>query len=140
MNKKTKTVLIIVSVIIFLISLFSYCYIADGEKDTIGSFGLIAFLLGWANVSDSWITRFANPFFLLTIIMLYVNRVAAAITASIAFALALSFQIFDEVLINEAGTTAKIDSFAIGYWFWLASICIIFIASLFNLKTSANTR
>lgn len=136
MSKKTKTALILSSIIVFLISLFNNCYVANQTEDTIGSFGLAAFLFGWMNVSKSFIVWCANPFFILTIILLFVRRIAAVVTASVAFALAVSFQFFDEVLINEGGTVAKITSFSIGYWLWLTSIGLLLLTAILNLKTA----
>ena len=139
MNKKVKITLVLVSSILFLISLFNSCYIADGRDDTVGSYGLIAFLLGWMNASQSFISWFANPLYILAIIMLFVNRITALVISLIALGLAISFQFFESVLINEGGTIGKIDSLSNGYWLWLTSISLIFFTALLNLKTPAGS-
>ena len=135
MNKKVKIVVIASSLLIFIVALFNNCYSTDGKDDTVGSVGLIAFLLGWMNASETFIVWFANPLFFLAIILLFLHKTAALITASSAFILALSFQFFDEVLINEGGTIGKIDSLSIGYWLWLASIALVLFAAILNYKT-----
>lgn len=134
MSKKIKIVFITISVIFFLVSLMSDCYIANGKEDTIGSFGLGAFLLGWMNASESFVSWLANPFHIISIILLFFNQKASLVCASISFTFALSFQFFDEVLINEAGTIGNINSLGIGYWLWLTSITIIFVTSILNYK------
>lgn len=136
MSKKVKILLIASSLILFTIVLFNNCYSTDGKDDTVGSIGLIAFLLGWMNASETFIVWFANPLFFLALILLFLHKTAALITASIAFILALSFQLFDEVLINEGGTVGKIDALAIGYWLWLASIGLLLLTAIINYNTA----
>ena len=48
MNNKTRKIVGIGIGIIFLSSLTMECYLVDGVA-SIGSFGLVAFLLGWLN-------------------------------------------------------------------------------------------
>lgn len=140
MNKKTKITFLITSIVIFIISLFRECYVIQGQIGEEGMLGIIAFLLGWMNPSQSLITWFANPFYILAIILLFGNKYFALISAIIAFGLAMSFQFFDEVIIDEGGTVGIIYLLSSGYWLWLASIGLILITTLLNLKTVANSR
>ncbi|MBD3584047.1 hypothetical protein [Flavobacterium selenitireducens] len=139
MNKKIKISLIILSILIFLISLVQECYLANGSK-TIGSLGLMAFLIGWMNASDSFIVWFANPLYLLSVIFLIINKNIAKYLGGLSLLLSLSFLILDEVLINEGGNIAKIQKYLIGYWLWVLSMFLIFLCTLLNKATSANRR
>lgn len=136
MNKKNKLILVLISVLVFVISLFNECFKANGTE----CYGFMALILGWMNVSMSFVCWFANPLYLLAIIMLYVHRVAAVVISIMAFGLAISFHFINQVLVNEAGTITKIDSLSIGYWLWLLSIGIIIFASILNLKVAADAR
>lgn len=129
MNSKTKIISIILSLLIFLTATFQECYIVNGEG-TVGSFGLIALLLGWMNASLSFITWFANPFYFISIFLIILNKKAAKITASISLLLALSFLIINEVVINEAGTVKEVDKYLLGYWLWVLSITIVFVYAI----------
>ena len=126
---KIKTTALIISLLLFLLALSRECYLVN-HKPSIGSFGLISFLLGWLNVSWSGISWLANPLLILSYIFLFKSEKWAIGFSLLALGFSLSFLFVDNILVNEAGHTGKITGYLSGYWFWVASICVVFIASI----------
>lgn len=138
MNKTIKIILVTFSLILFSLSLFQECYVV-GNRESLGSFGLIALLMGWMNISISFLAWFANPLYLFTIIFIFKNKRAAKITGCLSLVFSLSFLILNEVLISEAGHTGKVEKYLLGYWLWILSITIVTVCSVLNKATSANS-
>jgi hypothetical protein len=61
------------------------------------------------------------------------NKKRSLITSFIALAISLSFLIFKEVMVDEAGNMAKISQYKIGYWLWVSSSLIMVINNMFLL-------
>jgi hypothetical protein len=125
MNKISKRLLLAISLVLFIVSLTQECYTVNGSP-SVGSFGLIAFMLGWMNYSLSGLCWLANPFFILACIFRKKDK-PALIFAVLAVILAASFLLVNDVVINEAGQTGKVDGHLPGYWFWLASHFLLLI-------------
>jgi len=126
---KIKIIALIISILLLLLALTRECYLVEG-KTSIGSFGLISFLLGWLNISLSGISWLANPLLILSYIFLFKNEKWAIGFSLLALGFSLSFLFVNNILVNEAGHTGKITGYLSGYWFWVASIGVIFISSL----------
>jgi|JI7StandDraft_1071085.scaffolds.fasta_scaffold191571_2 hypothetical protein len=137
MNKTIKIIVVTFSLILFLISLFQECYVAEG-RESLGSLGLVALLMGWMNFSTSFLSWFANPLYLLTIISIFKNKKNARTTGILSLLFSLSFLILNEVLIDEAGNTGKVEKYLLGYWLWTLSITIVAVCSILNKSASVN--
>lgn len=139
MNKKLKKVVGIGIGLIYLSSLTMECYLVDGIA-SIGSFGLIAFLLGWLNFNLIGLIWLANPLFLLSLFLFFFSNKPklALISSSVASILAISFTQIDEIIKNEGGFTGQITEYLLGYWLWTIAIILMTIILIIN-KTMHNT-
>ncbi len=52
----------------------------------------------------------------------------------IAFTFGMSFLLFDEIIVNEAGHYGKITGYKIGYYLWNLSFIIMIIRNIISLK------
>ncbi|WP_121668021.1 hypothetical protein [Mesonia aquimarina] len=98
-NKRRK---IVGTGIIFISSLIMECYLVDGVA-SIGSFGLVGFLLRWLNFDLIGLIGLANPLFLSSLFLFFINKKSklALITSLIASILAISLTQIDEIIKNE---------------------------------------
>ncbi len=139
MSKHLDKVIGVIIGILFLSSLTLECYLVDGEK-SIGSFGLIAFLLGWLNFDIVGLIWLANPLFFISLFILIFfskKRKAALFLSLIAFLLAISFTQVEEIIKNEAGFTGKITGYLTGYWLWVSANFTLFLYLLINTTISS---
>ena len=143
MNKYFKKIVGIGIGLIYLSSLTMECYLVDGIP-SIGSFGLIAFLLGWLNFDLIGLIWLANPLFLISLLFFFFSKKkkSALIFSIVATILAISFLGIDEIYKNEAGHTGQITEYLLGYWLWLLAIFIMLITlildKILNKKTMHN--
>ena len=130
---KLKYAIIMISVVIFLISLtqnaFSYI---DGGTKSAKSYELIisggfAFLGGGLLETIVWL---ANPLFILSIFFLYESKKESMYAALGSVVLALSFLMWKKILVSESGRGGEIVSLDLGYWLWLSSLCVFAIGNL----------
>jgi hypothetical protein len=132
-------VLLALSCVLFVLSLFNECYFFDraGEKKS-GS-GLLLLLIGWLGVFQGIFAWLANPFLLVGWFLL-VGRLprAAAVCAFAATVCAGSFLLYKTILTDEAGNHSKITGYGMGYWLWLASAVALLAASFVAVIGSRN--
>jgi len=140
MDKSTKRkifltllISILLSVLLFISSLTQNAYFIKDGEESVGSFGLIAFLLGFFGLSSgAGISWLANPCFFISFLQLKKeNFKKAKIFSFISVLFGLSFMFFDEIIANEGGGKAKITGYDLGYWLWLSSLIIYFLGLLF---------
>ncbi len=139
MFKPLKLFLLIISLIFLFYSLTQECYTINGQP-SIGSFGFVAFIMGLMNNSATWFCWLANPFFILTCIFVFNKEKLALLFGFTAFICSLSFYLLDEVVINEAGTIGKIDSYLLGYWLWFVGITVMFLTALLSYIIKKDNR
>ena len=133
MNKNLKRIIGFIIAFTYLSSLTMECYLVNGEA-SIGSFGVIAFLLGWLNFNLIGLIWLANPLFIISLRLFFCAKkqnLALALTG-IALILALSFMQIQEIIKTEAGHKGEIDGYQPGYWLWLTSISLLLITFLTN--------
>lgn len=133
MNKKFKKIIGIGITLMFLSSLTMECYLVDGVA-SIGSFGLIAFLLGWLNFDQIGLIWLANPLFLISLFQFFFSKKLnlALVSSLIASFLAFSFLRIDEIIKNEGGSSGQITEYLLGYWLWTTSIILLSITLISN--------
>ncbi|RZK10612.1 MAG: hypothetical protein EOO46_10055 [Flavobacterium sp.] len=111
---KTKTnlvrkTIVFSSGILLMVSLTQNAYYIEGMRVSIGSFGLIAFLLGWLDFNYSFIVWLANPLLILSWFFLFYKQPKQTIIPStLAVLFSLSFLLFENIIANEGGGKSKL--------------------------------
>lgn len=121
-----------VSILLFLASLTQNpCRWASPNESDGQHFGCLAFLLiGWVGVFGGIVAWLANPALLLAWIFTFsrYRRVEAIVCSVAALGLALSFLAVKEIPGDNG--SAKIISYALGYWLWIGSIVMSCVGSM----------
>lgn len=139
MNKYLKRIIGVIIGIIYLSSFAFECFLVDG-KPSIGSFGLIAFLLGWLNIDFIGLIWLANPLFLVSLfVFVFSKKVKLALILSLlAFILSVSFTQIGEIIKDEAGHIGQITDYLLGYWIWVISqfilLIVLILINILNYK------
>ncbi|SFU45850.1 hypothetical protein SAMN05216480_10472 [Pustulibacterium marinum] len=133
MTKSLKSIIGIGIGLIYLSSLAMECYLVDGVS-SVGSFGLIALLLGWMNFDIIGLIWFANPLFLYSLFLFLFskNSKLALILSLISSILALSFTQVEKIIKNEGGFTGQITEYLSGYWLWTTAIILLSMTLILN--------
>ncbi len=116
------------SITLFAASITQQCYCTTSScADSI-----MALLLGGLGMftSAAAISWLANPLLLVAWIISGKKQRTAMFFSMFAFLFALSFLLFDEVVVNEAGHSQTIIQYKAGYWLWVAS-CFCMMAGNF---------
>ncbi len=130
-EQNIKRIFVAISLILFLSSLTQNAYLIDNGEESVGSFGLIALLLGWMGVFGPAIAWLANPCLLLSGLLLIIGKTKLSLLFSVlAVGLALSFLLVDEIIANEGGGKGKITAYDTGYWLWLSSCLVNLLGNL----------
>ena len=136
-SHKTKLIVLIkiltitISGFLLLLSLNNDAYYIKNRQDSLGSFGLIAFLLGWMNLFGAGICWLANPFLMFSwIFQMSGSKKNSFVLAILALFFSLLFLLFGNILVNEAGQHSEITNYGTGYWLWLGSCGINLIGTL----------
>ena len=127
-KSKLKTAVLILGFGLFTFSLFNTCFCTDNGCRT----SIEALLIGWlamftGGAAISWL---ANPFLIVSLVLLTKNKNSAWIFGLIASLMSISFLKFQLVIENEAGHYNQITKIGLGYWLWLSSCLTMFIGSL----------
>jgi hypothetical protein len=118
---------IVLAALLFLSSL--------GLKTLILSHGDSSFLMGFVCLllGFSYLAWYANPLFLVSIILLSLNRSGMAVATSTASAiLAGTTFLIQKVPYNEAGHMADIVGYGLGFYLWIASMSVILLTSVLS--------
>lgn len=131
-----KNKLTLISLLIFLISLFFNAFKVIEPKEIRDYHSLELLLVGGISFLGGGIFEFfvwtANIWFLISISSSFAKSFfISIITGIIAFSIAFSFMLWDEVLVSESGREARIYSLEIGYFLWLTSILFITFSSIY---------
>lgn len=141
MNTTKKTLEILrksfwfLSLLSFLVALYSPTYCTDAKCSDIGS-GLVDFLFGWLGAlfyGGIYVVWFANPFYITAIFTNKKAPIVALVFSILGLFASLTFINGGEVMLNEAGHTAHITKLQIGYWFWMSSMGLMLISSVFSI-------
>ncbi|WP_395655364.1 hypothetical protein [Flavobacterium sp.] len=138
--KNVKILTISLSVLMFLASLTQNAYYLGEHEESVGSFGLIAFLLGWMGVFGAGISWLANPFLIISWgILTFGNLKKSLILSVLALLFSLSFMLFNDIIANEGGGHKVITSYDIGYYLWVSSCGINLLGNLILYKNYKNS-
>ena len=136
-DKKLKKIFIIISALLFLLSLTQKCYCTTTQCGD----SIMVFLLGWGALlsGGAGIPWLANPLLIGAWFMLNRNLKASMFLSVFAMLLSLSFLLFDSIIDNEGGQAHQIISYKAGYWLWSSS-CFCMLIGTFTLMLRYNTR
>ncbi len=130
-NRHLKISIVSISSILLLLSLTQNAYYIAGMEESIGSFGLIAFLIGWMGLSGAGISWLANPILITSwFILIFGKPKLSRILSVFALLFSLSFLLFTEIVANEGGGKKEIIAYDSGYWLWLSSCGLNLIGNL----------
>ena len=103
----------------------SYC-IAEGCMHSMIAFifGLFGMFIG-GNETLAW---FANPL-LISAWLFIKHRKASLLLSLLSTLIAVSFLMFDKVVINEAGHSSIITRYVAGYWLWIGSHAVVVLGN-----------
>lgn len=143
-NKKSlllKILVVFISLVLLILSLTQNAFYVTDMKESVGSFGLIAFLLGWLDIFEAGISWLANPLLIISWIVLIFGRSKFSLIISLlAVIFSLSFLFFKDIILNE-GTLdhGEIIAYGNGYWLWLSSCVINFLGNciIFSIEKSS---
>lgn len=134
-NTKTQKIFLYISIGLYIISLTQKSYCTTGVCEYFS--GLLSLIFGWIGIfmlhapALPWL---ANPILIIAWMIFKKKPKASLILSIISFLLMLSFLFFDEIIDNEAPTTAKITSYGLGYWLWVLSSLLLVVGNLIYLK------
>jgi len=119
MEQKVKRILFILSITLFICALTQNCYCTNRscvESMYVFFGGPIAVMGGGAALT--WL---ANPFLLISWINFRRDNRLSLYTSLISTAICLTFLMFKNVIVDEAGHYEFITTYEAGYWLWVAS-------------------
>ena len=130
MNTETKIyiykkTILIVSIVVFIISLTQPAYYIDRTDYDAWSNSLLLLIFGWIGAmgGGSGLVWLANPFILISWISVFKNLKTSIIFGALASIFSLLFLLFKKVISSEAPTYSIITDYKLGYWLWTISIC-----------------
>ncbi|MGI4741101.1 MAG: hypothetical protein ACRYG7_38535 [Janthinobacterium lividum] len=139
-----QKIVILMSCVVFILSLFQPAFYIGREDYDAYADGKFLVLLGWMSFLGGNFIAFliwlANPFFIISLILL-INRSLMGFYLSIAACfIALSFSLLDSTMTSESGSNSEITSLENGYKLWVSSIIILSLGTGINLLISKANR
>jgi hypothetical protein len=136
MMRQLKNKLILISLSIFILSLFFDAFKVEdmGKIKNYSSFevlliGPISFLGGGIFEFFIWT---ANIWFLISLFSVFMKKYLISILSGlIAFLIAGTFIFYKEILAAENGRMAEITSLNMGYFLWMTSILFVAFSSVY---------
>jgi hypothetical protein len=138
--KTIKSTLIILSIIVFIISLFQPAFFIDREDSDAYSNSLFLLALGWMSFLGGGFVPFiiwlANPIYVISIFLINKSIKFGIITSLVPILLALIFANLNSILTSESGSKSKITELGLGFYLWISCFIILFVSSIINLNSS----
>jgi hypothetical protein len=136
-NPTLQKVIILFSLVIFILSLTKPAFYIDRpDNPEAWSNSLLIFLLGWMSVFGGNIIALffwlANPIYFLSILLTLKKKKWGLYLSIIATVISLSFSLLPSIMTDEAGNFSEITSLELGYKFWLLSLLIMTLGTVFN--------
>ena len=128
-KSKSKTLVLIISFGLFIISLFNTSYCTESGSCNVAYETL---LIGWLGMLylGAGLTWIANPLIFISWILIVKNKRFAWIPSLVACVTSIMFLKFNSIVINEAGHYSKITFVGSGFYLWTSSCFVSFIGSL----------
>ena len=139
MKRRILKLLVIISSLATLILSLTYnAYKVEGYDGINTQSSLSCFVMGSTAILGGgileWIIWLANPLCLISIFFIITDNEKAPKFALAALLIAMSFSLWNNILISESGATGKILSLELGYYIWLISIATLTIGTHFYFK------
>jgi hypothetical protein len=119
---------VVASIILFLASLFFPGFYVGYPSQPWAS--ILLLLTGWLGILDVHFSWFANPFYVLALILRRSKRTTSLYLELISLLLATSFLLYRTIVVSEAPTYAPIAEYGWGYYLWILAIAVLFIGDL----------
>jgi hypothetical protein len=116
---------IVLAAVLFLSSLgLNTLILSQGDSSFL--IGFVCLLFGF-----SYVAWFANPLFLLSVVLLLLNRSGMALATSAASVIpATTTFLIHKAPFNEAEHMADVVGYGPGFYLWIASISVMFVTSV----------
>jgi len=136
MIRQLKNKLILISLLIFILSLFFNAFKVKDMGQIKDYSSLEVFLIGPISFLGGGIFEFfiwtANIWLLISLFCVFRRHYFISIISGlIAFLISGTFIFYKEILVSESGRMADIYSLEIGYYLWLTSIVFIIFSSIY---------
>ena len=133
--------LVLASVTLYILCLFfTPFYVANKEADVYSN-SLFMVLLGWMSIlggglipTNIWL---ANPLYLFCGFLILNKEKVGVVLVGLSVILALYFTTLDSIMDGESGAANAITKLGDGFYLWISSFIILFIASI-NLLIKNN--
>jgi hypothetical protein len=127
-GKRASTVLLIIAIGLYIISLFNICFCTQQNCRT----SIEALLLGWLTMlaDKASLAWFANPLLIISWILIDKGKKISWLFGLLAVLVSGSFLKAGVIIENEAGHVNPIIRIGAGYWLWLSSCLLTFMGSL----------
>ena len=136
--KSPQVWLTVLSIALYILSMFFTPFYVANPKADIYSNSFFMLLSGWMAVLGGglfltliWL---ANPLYFFGGFLVLNKEKFAVIPVTLSLLLAIYFTTLDSVMDGESGATTAITKLGTGFYFWISSFIVLFIASinLFN--------
>lgn len=132
---KLRTLLIVMSVLLFAGSFFFDAFYVDRENPG-------AWAMPWAIAMAGWITLFkgvfawaANPLLVSSWIYTRLSRRTAALVTGVAASLlAASFLLVETIQTSARPDYSRVTGYGAAYWLWLASPIVLTLANILPMR------
>lgn len=132
LNPQRNPLPLLISIILFLISLTQDGYYIEGSDPRAWSPAWALLLFGWLGVMGGVFAWFANPLLIVAYkFMRGKSYLKSCVCSLLSLCFAVSFLLHDNIISSEAPTYSKITGYGYGYWLWLASISTMLIGSIY---------
>ena len=115
-----------IGLMLFTLTQEAYCT-AEGCMHSMMAFifGVFGMFIG----GNETLTWFANPLLILAWLFIKCRKVSFLLSL-LSTLIAVSFLMFDEVVITEAGHSSMITRYALGYWLWIGSHTVMVLGNV----------
>ncbi|BBI69064.1 MULTISPECIES: hypothetical protein [Psychrobacter] len=88
-------------------------------------FGIFGMFIG----GNETLTWFANPLLILAWLLIKYRKTSFLLSL-LSTLIAVSFLMFDEVVVTEAGHSSMTTRYALGYWLWVGSHAVMVLGNV----------
>jgi hypothetical protein len=136
--KNTRIFIIGITLSVFVVSLTQTALTYNDYDGVKTHSSLTLLLMGGFSILGGglleWLVWLANPLYFMSIFFLYKSDKTSVKCSITSTAIASIFTTWKEILAAESGRTAKIQSLDLGYWFWLTSLAILTLGTIYYFR------